>query len=746
MKENQLANSIRKSEPLPVTPGSRSTASSDTSSNYFDRELSWLNFAGRVLALVEDNSLPLLERVKFAGIMGVLHDEFFMKRVNVMKRRLRDKSSRLLMGGRTPKQQLVESRQRIVMQAEKLATLLSDDIFPALHDSQLPIYQLQDLDEKTKKYLREYYIHSVEPILTPLAVDAEHPFPFISNGVINLGLHTVDKQTLQQRFVRVKCPENRPRWVALPDRPGVVPLEQVIAEFLVETFPVASSERVYFFRVTRGVEGKRSEEVETTRELNTLEPGSIVRQVSDDLRERRFAPAVQLQVDRDMPEEMANWIAKQVKVDTEDVYRIDHFLSLRDLLELPFAGHDKLLFPRHTPVPHPRLRNIEKTDHDAFFREIAKGDILLHHPYHSFDSSVLRFIRNAAYDPQVLAIKLTIYRTNQDSPIVQALAEASRRGKQVAVVVEITARFDEAPNIAWGKFLESEGVHVAYGVEKLKTHVKLALVVREEDGKVSRYAHVGTGNYHSGTARAYEDLGILTANPDICEDAATVFNDLTGATQSHEHRYMLVAPLTMRNQFLELIRRETENARQGKPSGIDAKMNQLQDRQIIDELYNASQAGVPIRLVVRGLCCLRPGVPDLSENISVISVLGRFLEHSRIYRFHNGGSPEYFIGSADWMRRNLTRRVETIIPVLDEAIQAELGETLEVYFSDNESAWVAQPDGTYARRQPLSGEPERNCQRIFIDRSNKQALGSEIELPENGHTTSSITPMPDDFS
>jgi polyphosphate kinase len=378
-------------------------------------------------------------------------------------------------------------------------------------------------------------------------------------------------------------------------------------------------------------------------------------------------------------------------------------------------GPAELRFPPHAPVTHRRLRNLVASDSSAIFEEIKRGEILLHHPYHSFDTSIIRFLKSAAVDDRVLAIKLTIYRTSSDSPIVQALAEAARRGKQVAVLVEITARFDEAPNIAWGRVLEQEGVHVAYGVEKLKTHVKLAMVVREEEDGVRRYVHVGTGNYHSGTARLYEDLGILSCDPELSADVAAVFNELTSSTPFDGYRMLLVAPRFMRARFIDMIRREAAHATAGRPAGLRAKMNQLQDPEIIRELFRASQAGVPITLNVRGLCCLRPGVPGLSETIRVFSVLGRFLEHGRIYGFENGGSPEYFIGSADWMKRNLDRRVETIMPVRSPQLIAELEEVLTIAENDNCTAWDLQPDGRYLRRRPAAGEEPRPSQQVFMN-------------------------------
>ena len=447
------------------------------------------------------------------------------------------------------------------------------------------------------------------------------------------------------------------------------------------------------------------------------EPGSLVQQVGSELKARRFAGVVRLEVDPDMPKGLVKWLTRQLKIGPEDVYSSNPLLGLSDLLQLKVNHRKEINFPTHTPVDHPRLQHLDAQAPAAIFDEIVKGDILLHHPYHDFESSVLRFLEAASLDPGVLAIKLTIYRTSSDSPIVRALAEAARRGKQVAVLVEITARFDEAPNIAWGKFLEKEGVHVAYGVERLKTHVKLALVVREEKQGIRRYAHVGTGNYHTGTAKVYEDLGVLTCDPAICEEVATLYNALTGGVPHGNYQNVLVAPVSMRQRFVELIRREAVHARAGRPSGIYAKLNQLQDPNIIRELYSASSAGVPITLNVRGLCCLRAGTRGLSENIRVYSVLGRFLEHSRIFRFINGGAPEYYLGSADWMKRNLNNRVETVVPYPRSALEQQMNELIMVYEEDNCFAWDAQPDGSYVRRRPVKGEPLRNAQEIFIQQA-----------------------------
>jgi polyphosphate kinase len=679
---------------------------------FVNRELSWLSFARRVLAHVEDEALPLLERVKFAAISGMLQDEFFMKRISGLKRQVRNESKKLSVDGRTPEQEFEACRAELVLQDELLSRAMQASVLPALAREGHPILDWTDLDAGQRERLRRYFQRSVQPILTPLAVDAEHPFPFISGLSLNLAVTLPITREEAGRFVRIKVPDNRPRWVPLEGAGGFVPLEQVIAANIDLMFPGHAPLAVYTFRVVRGASGGTAPIDELTEEDDYRAPGRIVDVVANELKARRFAGVVRLQVDPAMPSELADWLARQLGAERSDVYRSQAFLGLADLTRLEVPDRGDLRWPAHTPKTHPRLRRLEDRP-GAIFEEIARGDILLHHPYHSFDTSVLRFLESAAVDPRVLAIKLTIYRTGADSPIVRALADAARRGKQVAVLVEITARFDEAPNIAWGQYLEKEGVHVAYGVERLKTHVKLALVVREEEGQVRRYAHVGTGNYHIGTARVYEDLGLLTCHAEICEEVAAVFNSLTGAHPSVSYRRMLVAPQNMRERFTELVRREQDHALAGRPAGIRAKMNQLQDPAIIRELYAASAAGVPLALNVRGLCCLRPGVPGLSERIRVYGLVGRFLEHSRVYRFENGGEPEYYIGSADWMKRNLDGRVETIVPILDPAIQHEIDAILAVYERDNCSVWDCGPDGSYERRRPAPGEAPAAAQDVL---------------------------------
>ncbi len=696
--------------------------------SFLNRELSWLGFARRVLALAEARDLPLFERVKFAGLVGMLHDEFFMKRMSGLKRQMRWQAGRQSIDGLRPREEFDRCREQILDQARVLADVTRSDLRPALAKEGLPWLDYPDLDAGQRDALRAYFRESVYPILTPLAVDSEHPFPFISNLGLNLAV-LFPQNGRGRRFVRIKVPDNRPRWVPLPDGRAFIPMEQVIKANLDLLYPDTPPIAVHWFRVTRGAEGEQGRAHDVSEDEDLEKPGGIIDQVSRELKARRFAGVVRLQINDSMPRNLQQWLTRQLQIDPEEVYPTAGFLGLSDLLTLKLPEREDLQFPRHDPVTHPRLQGLSGPR--AIFEEIARGDILLHHPYHSFDTSVLRLLESAAVDPSVLAIKLTIYRTSSGSPIVTALADAARHGKQVAVLVEVTARFDEAPNIAWGKYLENEGVHVSYGIEDLTIHVKLALVVREEGRGLRRYAHIGTGNYHTGTARMYEDLGVLTCNPDLCEDVAAVFNALTGATPYTNHSRIIVAPVSMRDRFIALIRREADHARSGRASGISAKMNQLQDAGIIGELYRASQAGVPVQLNIRGLCCLKPGVPGLSESIRVFSVVGRFLEHSRIYRFENDGKPEYFIGSADWMKRNLNSRVETVAPILDEQLQRELDAILSVYDSDNCSAWDCGPDGVYERRVPRAGRERLAAQDQFIKLARGETLESgESEAPK----------------
>ena len=691
-----------------ITPGSPAAL--------INRELSWLSFARRVLALAEDPEQPLLERVKFVGIMGMIYDEFAMKRIGGLFRKVRKDARGHGPEGLTAAEELAACRARLRSQQQEVAELVEERLRPALRDLGTPVLNAGDLDSAQREFLARYFAGSVEPILIPLAADAAHPFPFISNLGLNLAVLVAEPGRRNHRFVRIKVPANRPRWVPLPDHAGWVPLEQVIADNLGALFPRALGLSCYFFRVTRGAKDDPWAD-QVADEDGDLSPGAIIGMVTAELTARKYAGVVRLEVTTDMPEDLQGWLASQLGADRADIIATRGLLGLGDLAKLPVEGHAEQRYPSHEPATHPRLRNLDRRKPSALFDEIRRGDILVHLPYHSFDTSVLRFIQDAAVDPAVLAIKLTIYRTGHHSPIIEALKEAARHDKQVAVLIEITARFDEAPNIGWGRELERAGAHVAYGVERVKTHVKLALVVREEPDGVRRYVHVGTGNYHEGTARLYEDLGLLSADPKLAAHAAAVFNELTGGIPAPTPGKLLVAPHDLRQRFTALIQREAQHARAGRPSGIRAKMNQLQDPQMIRELYEASLAGVPITLNVRGLCCLRAGVPGLSPTIRVYSILGRFLEHSRIYRFENGGDPESFIGSADLMTRNLSRRMEAVAPVGDPVIQAELDDILRVYDEDNCSAWDMQPDGEYLRREPPADAGLKSAQQVFIELS-----------------------------
>jgi len=694
---------------------SKKDISIDSPEAYINRELSWLSFARRVLAMAQNPDSPLLERVKFAGIMGMLYDEFAMKRLGGLKRKILHNKIKPSRDGLTPQEQLKACRTELAAQSALVSKLVEKKLRPAMAEAGLPIVAYSDLNKKQSKEMLAYFKESVEPILTPLAVDVSHPFPFISNLGLNLAIEVKEKNKRHNRFVRIKVPANRPRWVPLSDDSGYVPLEQVIAANLNQIFPQAVKFNCYFFRVSRVAKDDPWEQTNQAELGLNTPPGFFISMVTNELKARKFAGVVRVEVSTDMPASLKRWLAEQLETDQEDVESVKGLLALADLMLFPMKKYPHLCDPPHRPVTHPRLPGIDARDPKQMFAEIRQGDIMLHHPYHSFDTSVLNFLQCAAVDPKVLAIKLTIYRTSSDSPIIQALQQATLNNKQVAVLVEITARFDEAPNIEWGQRLEQAGVHVAYGVERLKTHVKLALVVREEDKGIRRYVHVGTGNYHSGTARIYEDIGILSCDPELGADVAALFNELTGSNPCLCYNKLMVAPHNLRERITELIRREIKHNKDGKPCGIKVKMNQLQDAKIIRELYQASQGGVPIQLNIRGLCCLRAGVPGLSENIRVSCTLGRFLEHSRIYRFENAGNPEFYIGSADWMQRNLDRRMESVTPVTDPKLQAELEQTLRIYEEDNITTWDMLPDGRYRRRKPKKGQNPKPAQEMLIN-------------------------------
>jgi polyphosphate kinase len=690
---------------------------------YFNRELSWLEFNRRVLQEAIDPRTPLLERIKFAAIFGSNLDEFFMVRVASLQRQVDAKAEVITPDGRTPQQQLDEISQRLHPMVEQLQELFESELRPQLAKEGVYVLTYDDLNQRQRDYLRDYFDRGVFPILTPLAVDPAHPFPVMSNLSLNLAVVLKDPETGEKKFARVKVPDSLPRFVPLPpevhptsDRPLVwagVSLEQIVAANLEALFPGMTILEHHLFRVTRDADLAVQEE----------EADDLAEAIAEELSRRRFGGSVvRFQFPPTMSDFVKQTLIKGMNIDPNDLYVTQGWLGMRDLMSFMALPLPHLKDKPWTPVTPQRLRQLneelamgEDTGEDIFYI-IRQGDLLVHHPYESFSASVEHFITHAAHDPGVQAIKMTLYRTSNDSPVVKGLIAAAQNGKQVVALVEIKARFDEASNINWARELEEAGVHVIYGVMGLKTHTKVLLVVRQEGNDIRRYVHIGTGNYNAKTARLYTDLGLLSCREELGADLTDLFNYLTGFSKQKSFRRLLVAPVTLRDRMVAMIQREIDHCRNGKPGRIIAKMNALIDPAIIKTLYEASQAGVQIDLIVRGMCCLRPGVPEVSDNIRVISIVGRYLEHSRIFWFHNNGQEELYIGSADWMPRNLDRRVEAVTPVEDPDCARELQEILKIVLEDNRQAWELQSDGTYVQRYPAKGEPERSAQVILMER------------------------------
>ncbi|OQA47611.1 MAG: Polyphosphate kinase [Chloroflexi bacterium ADurb.Bin325] len=658
---------------------------------YFNRELSWLEFNRRVLEEAEDTRHPLLERAKFLAIFSSNLDEFFMIRVSGLEDQVDAGVTATPADGLTPAEQLAAIRTRVPPMMHEQRRCFYDDIIPQLAAADIHLLRYSQLTLEEQDRMREYFRSEVLPVLTPLAFDPGRPFPHISNLSLNLACWV--KGPSGQHFARVKVPTSLPRLVPVVEGSRFVWLEDVIAANLGILFPGHEIEQAYSFRVIRDADIEIQED-EASDLLETIEQG---------LRQRRFGPVVCLVVDEAMPADMVALLAENMEVDPGDIYPLQPPLDMSSLWALMALNQPELKDPPFVPSVPPQLRDIKTSD--ELFAAIRKGDILLHHPYDSFNP-VLDFVQAAATDPDVLAIKQTLYRVGRNAPVVRSLLEAQRNGKQVAVLVELKARFDEESNIGWARALEAQGVHVVYGLVGLKTHSKVTLVVRREAGGLRRYLHLATGNYNAVTAGIYTDLGLLTCDPEMGADVTEMFNTLTGYSTQQYYRSLLVAPGSMREQLMTLIERETEHALEGRPARLIFKMNSLVDERLIRAIYRASQAGVDVDLIVRGICCLRPGVPCVSDNIRVISIVGRFLEHSRIYYFENGGAPEVYLGSADLMPRNLDRRVEVIFPVRDPAIRGYIRHTLlEVELHNNTRARVLQPDGRYLRRKPRDGEP-----------------------------------------
>jgi len=675
----------------------------------FNREVSWLEFNGRVLEEALDQSQPLLERVKFLSIFSTNLDEFFMIRVSGLKEQIDEGVTKLSVDGMTPMAQLKMISERLRPMVQQQMTCLNSELLSALAAEKITITPFRALSDHERRSLGDYFIENVFPVLTPQAVDPSHPFPYISNLSLNLGVMLEPEGEITEgpgpliagpRFARIKVPPVVSRLVPVGHSGSEFTLlEELIAANIGHLFPGMRIGELHAFRVTRDAD----------IEIREDEANDLLRTMEMELRKRRFGTAVRLEVAATMPGEMVRYLATSLNLTADDVYTVEGPLNLPDLMELY-----KLDRPELKDRPFVASVPIVLRGEENVFEVIKRQDVLVHHPFNSF-GSVVDFINTAALDPQVLAIKMTLYRTGADSPVVSALMEASARGKQVAVLVELKARFDEENNIEWARRLERAGVHVVYGLLGLKTHCKLALVVRKEGTSLRRYLHLGTGNYNPTTARIYTDIGLFTANEQLGNDATELFNYLTGFSRQTEYRRLLVAPVTMRDRLVELIEREVEHHKAGRPARIIAKLNSLTDTKLIRTLYEASQAGLPLELIVRGVCSLRPGVPGLSGTVSVVSIVGRFLEHSRIIYFANGGDEEIFIGSADWMFRNLDRRVELLTPIEDPKLKRHLkDEVLDIYLRDNVKARRLMVDGSYERIHPAHAEQAVDAQAHFI--------------------------------
>lgn len=644
-----------------------------------DREISWLSFDQRVLELAEDEATPLLERLRFLAISSSNLDEFFMVRVATLMSKIENDMTAANVAGHRPKELLALISTKVNELVTRQSSALHQSILPSLKKQGIEFVTWQDLDETESAYVAKLFQDRIFPVLTPLAVDPTHPFPYISGLSLNLAVIVKNPTTHEEFFARVKVPEVLPRFIATAKVGSTrfLPLEDLIAIHLQELFPGMIIEDHYTFRVTRNQDIELEDE-ETEDLLVTLE---------QELLRRRFGPPVRLEIETGVDEKLVQQLGQELGIGEENIFHIQAPLNLTSLNKIADLDFPELKFEPFRSRTAKALSEVDTDDLDLFFAAIRQGEILLHHPYESFTSSVVHFLENAAQDPQVLAIKQTLYRTSGDSPIIEALIEAAEAGKQVVAVVEIRARFDEQANVRWARKLEAAGVHVVYGLMGLKTHAKLSLVVRDEPQGIRRYCHIGTGNYNPKTARLYEDLGILSADPELTEDLTRLFNQLSGFAPQSTYSRLLVAPRTLRSGLLEKIDREIEHARNGRPAGIQFKLNSILDESFVAKLYEASQAGVKIELLIRGICAVQPGIKGVSENITVKSILGRFLEHSRIYHFINGGKSEFWIGSADLMGRNLDRRVESLVMIARKEHEIRLQSLLDLGLSQETSSW-----------------------------------------------------------
>ncbi len=716
---------------------------------YLNRELSELAFQRRVLHEALDDRTPLLEQLRFLAIVTRNLDEFFMKRVGGLKQQIDAGITERTADGRTPKQQWRQVLETARPLLERQASRYQEHVRPALTAAGIEVVDYGELPVAERTELREFFESSLLPTLTPLSFDPAHPFPFISNRSLSLAVLTRGRGDESPTFNRVKVPPNRPRFVPVggdgEDR--YVLVEEVIRANLDLLFPGTEVVDTAVFRLTRNAEVRRDEEVAE----------DLIEMVEEVIEERRFATVVRLELEAGAPRQVRRTLVDQLDLDDREVFELPVPLDFRDFETLVDLDYPELKPDSWTPKPHPRLpadrHGYEEfgEDHDGdIFAEVERDDILLHHPYHSFTDTVQRFLDEAAHDPDVLAIKAAIYRTASDSQVIQSLIDAAENGKQVAVMVELKARFDEQNNLEWVRTLEEHGIHVAYGTVGLKTHTKTALVVREEPEGVQLYSHVGTGNYHSETAKGYVDLGLLTADPDIGYDLVKLFNSFTGPTLEEEFRKLLVAPVTMRDRFTDLIRNEAAHARDGEHARIVVKINSLEDPAVIRELYEAAMAGVDMDLVVRDICRLRPGIEGVSETVDVYSIVGRFLEHSRVFYFENGtavdeegtradADPRYYIGSADWMTRNLDRRVEAVTPVENPSLREQLRFVLDLALADNRRVWEMHGDGSYTQRTP-GDDRAVDTQAVLMSEAETAASSEQVtrgipcalDLPDSG--------------
>ncbi len=704
------ATASKKTAPAPAESRAAKTFDLSSSEWYLNRELTWLEFNRRVLHEARDERTPLLERVMFLAIVGSNLDEFFMKRIGGLKQQVGAGLKKLSIDGRTPQQQIDECHV-VVRDLLRQQQELESRLLGLLAAKEIRIVPYKALTGEQQEEMDVYFYDNIYPLLTPQGMDPAHPFPFISNLSLNLLVATRYKSDDHIFLNRIKVPTGVgiPRFIRVGRKHLYVQFEDLIANNLDTIFPGMIIESCELFRVTRNA----------ITEKTLDQANDLLAMIETALRDRKFAEIVRLEVGSCMSESHRGMLAAELGIDRErDVFAVDGIMAKRDLFEISSIDRPELHYPVHQPYDHYRLAG----DSPNIFHIIREeGALLLQHPYESFDSSVERFLREASTDPKVLAIKMTLYRTSSDSRIIQYLLDAAHNGKQVAVVVELKARFDESANIHWAGYLEQAGVHVTYGVVGLKTHSKVIFVIRQDYDGLRRYAHIGTGNYHAGTARIYSDIGLLTCDPQIGRDLTELFNFLTmGYAPARNYKKLLPSPKILKKALLEKIEREIKNHSAKNPGLIQFKTNALEDRDITAALYQASMAGVRVDLLIRDTCRLRPGIEGLSDNIQVISIVGRFLEHSRIYYFRNSGKEEYFIGSADIMKRNLEERVEVITPIEPPELQAALREILDVQLNDQRSAWVMQPDGTYIQRKPKPRGEQRSSQEILIELAAKR--------------------------